>query len=444
MSVLVFLLVTVLEFGIAIAGKWLIAGRLKPGRYPLWGLTYFRWWLSDRLIEAAPSYFISGSSLHAWWLRALGAKVGQDAYIGSITLRAHDLVSVGDGVSIGNAVNIENARVFHGELCLGSVQIADQAHVGSYAVIEANTSIGPWGHLDAQSALREGQQVPPRRMCTGSPLRDMGAFDPNSLPPRPPVGRWQLFGEGLFFVLGALLIATLFFLPVFPSFMLIDKLDDPEIWSWLIVAPHAMVISAGYGIVLAAMPAASTERWWDVATQLALDGILFGGVCFVFVALFKWILIGRYRKRATPMWTPFVWLSEATTNMYEGLVVPNFMRYLRGTPWLPLAFKLLGCRIGRGVYMDTTDLTEFDCVSMGDHTEINALVCPQTHLFEDRVMKIDHVHIGEKVNIGPRSIVLYGAQVGDGAQLGPMTLVMKGENIPKASCWSGNPAEPIR
>ena len=63
-SVLVFLLATALEFAVAAAGKWLVAGRLKPGRYPLWGLTYFRWWLADRLIEAAPAYMLSGSPLY--------------------------------------------------------------------------------------------------------------------------------------------------------------------------------------------------------------------------------------------------------------------------------------------------------------------------------------------------------------------------------------------
>jgi hypothetical protein len=47
--------------------------------------------------------------------------------------------------------------------------------------------------------------------------------------------------------------------------------------------------------------------------------------------------------------------------------------------------------------MDTTDITEFDCVHIGDHSELNALSCPQTHLFEDRVMKIDRVDIGSKV-----------------------------------------------
>ena len=144
------------------------------------------------------------------------------------------------------------------------------------------------------------------------------------------------------------------------------------------------------------------------------------------------------------MWTLFVWLSEAVTNLYEGIAVPNFMRYLRGTPWLPPALRLLGCRMGRGIYMDTTDLTEFDRVSIGDHAELNALTCPQTHLFEDRVMKIDRVSIGARANIGPRSTVLYSASVPEAVQLGPMTLVMKGENIPPASRWTGNPAVPQR
>jgi non-ribosomal peptide synthetase-like protein len=130
--------------------------------------------------------------------------------------------------------------------------------------------------------------------------------------------------------------------------------------------------------------------------------------------------------------------------LYEGIAVPNFMRYLRGTPWLPLAFNLLGSRIGKGVYLDTTDITEFDCVHIGDHSELNALSCPQTHLFEDRVMKIDHVHIGARVYIGPRGAVLYSASVADDAWLGPLTLVMKGESIPAASRWSGCPAAPTR
>ena len=106
--------------------------------------------------------------------------------------------------------------------------------------------------------------------------------------------------------------------------------------------------------------------------------------------------------------------------------------------------RLLGCKIGHGVYLDTTDITEFDCVSIGDHSELNAAACPQTHLFEDRVMKVDHVMIGERVYMGPRSSVLYSARVENDAHLGPLTLVMKGEEIPAGSAWVGCPAAPAR
>ncbi|MET0351002.1 MAG: Pls/PosA family non-ribosomal peptide synthetase, partial [Rhizobacter sp.] len=663
MSILVFLFATVLEFAIAIAGKWLIAGRLAAGTYPMWGFVYYRWWVTDRLVEAAPSYLIHGSSLHAWWLRALGARVGADATIGSLTLRAPDLLTVGDRVSVGNAVNFENARVHEGRFVLGAIDLGHDAHVGSYAVLEGDTRLGDWAHLDAQSALRSGEAVPADRVFTGSPARDAGAFDRASLKPRPAVSPARLRAEAAFFVFGALLIATLFFMPVFPTFMVIDWLDDSEVfpalsamfqglpllkyfvlalpasavmivltallsagirWSvlprlrtgswpvhsnvycgkwlvnqiqesslqtlhglyatvyapawyrllgakvgrdaeistalgvvpdmltlgdetfiadavllgdeeidggwmtmqptvvsrrsfvgngayipdgttlpenvlvgvlsrapeagrmqsgdtWLgspamhlparetvagfpesltfrpspwrrlarglieafrIVAPHAIVISAGYAIVLAVMPTAGAGRWDEVAWDLTIYGLWFGLATYVFVAAFKWLLIGRYRKRAVPMWTPFVWLSEATTNLYEGIAVPNFMRYLRGTPWLPWALNLLGCHVGKGVYLDTTDITEFDCVRIGDHAELNALTCPQTHLFEDRVMKIDEVRIGRQVNVGPRTTVLYSAAVGDNVQLGPMTLVMKGESLPSDTRWAGNPAAP--
>ncbi len=664
-SIGVFLLATLLEFVFAIGGKWLVAGRLKPGVYPLWGATYFRWWLADRLVEAAPTYLLAGSSLYGWYLRLLGAKIGHDVVIGSLTIRAPDLLAIGDNVSVGNAVNFENARVERGRLILGRIALDDDACVSSYAILEGNTQVGRRGHLEGQSALPDGGSVPDGRVWCGSPARDAGAFDPSTLPPRPRVSRARLAGEALFFVFGMLLVATLFFMPVFPSFVLIDWFDergtlpilaqhsiqgqllryfvlalpasavlialtmlvsaairwgflprmmpgrsavhsnayckkwlvshiqesslnvlhgiyatvfapfwyrllgakvgrDAEIstalgvvpdmltlgdetfiadavmlgdeqidggWmtmeatvvsnrsfvgngsyipdgtvlpegvlvgvhthapanermtggdTWLgsppihlpareqvsgypehltyrpsparrlgralveafrIVAPHAVVIAVGYTVVLDLMPIAGAGRWGEVIWDLALISLAYGIGNYLFVLAFKWLLLGRYKKRAEPMWTPFVWLSEGVTNMYEGIAVPNFMRYLRGTPWLPVAFNLLGCRIGRGVYMDTTDITEFDCVTIGAHSELNALSCPQTHLFEDRVMKIDHVDIGSKVYLGPRSAVLYSAKVGDNARIGPLTLVMKGEHIPAATGWNGLPAAPQR
>ncbi|MGF0237472.1 Pls/PosA family non-ribosomal peptide synthetase [Rhodococcus sp. IEGM1300] len=664
-SVAVFLLATVLQFGIALAGKWLIAGRLKPGVFPLWGVTYFRWWAADRMVESAPVYLLSGSSLYPLWLRALGAKIGQDVIVGGAVVRAPDLLHIGNGVSVGNGVSFENARVERGQLHLGQITLQDNACVGSYVIMEGNTQVGPFGHLEGQSALADGHSVPAGRIWQGSPARDLGTFDTQRHSPRPSVTKGRLRVEGAFFVFGILLIATLFFIPVFPTFFLIDWFDDQHILPWLqsdnvalqlaryfilafpasavlivvtalasaalrwialprlqpgrysvhsntycakwlvshiqeaslnvlsgiyatvyapfwyrllgakvgrdaeistaqgvipdmltlgdetfiadavmlgdeqidggwmsmqptvisnrsfvgngsfipdgtvlpenvligvhssaprnseladgdtwlgsppinlpareqvggypesltfrpsplrrlargliegvrIVTPHAVVIAVGYTVMLDLMPLAGEERWGAVLGYLALIGLAYGVGNFLLVVALKWLVMGRYRKRADPMWTPFVWLSEGITSLYEGMAAPNFMRYLRGTPWLPLAFNLLGCKIGRGVYLDTTDITEFDCVTIGADSELNAGACPQTHLFEDRVMKIDHVTIGERVYMGPRSAVLYSAVIGNDAHLGPLTLVMKGEHIPAASRWTGCPAAPGR
>jgi non-ribosomal peptide synthetase-like protein len=209
-----------------------------------------------------------------------------------------------------------------------------------------------------------------------------------------------------------------------------------------IVLPQALTVGVGYMMVFDVLPAVEAGQWSKVFLRLAIDGVLYGLGCFLLLIILKWTLIGRYKTRSAPMWTLFVWLSEAVTNLYESIAVPNCVNFLRGTPMLPMFLRCLGAHIGKQVYLDTTDITEFDCAYIGDHVEMNALTGPQTHLFEDRIMKIGEVHIKEGVTVHPRSTILYHAVVEPYAQLGPLSLVMKGETIPAQSAWLGSPAQP--
>ena len=662
-ALLVYLLANFGSFLFVIAAKWLVVGKLKAGRYPLWGVMYFRWWLADRISEVPPRHLLSGSSLNAMYLRALGAKVGRDVLIGALTIRAPDLLSIGNGVSIGSSVNLENARVERGELILGAISIGDEAVVDSYAVMEGNSALGDYAHLGGLSSLAAGQRVPEAQIWEGSPSHFSAHVDLSCRPPRETISPLRTAWETLFYFLGANMVAVVFFLPVFPSFILIDYLDGrwlniadahvapmnafftylilsipasavlvlatvlastgfrylvlPRLtegsWSvhsavyfskWLgnqiqesslfvlhglyatvyapwwyrllgarvgagteistalgvvpdmltigtdsfvadgvmlgderieggwmslrptivgdrtflgngafvpdgsvlpddvligvqssvpanermhpgdtwvgnppiilpareqfagfdpkltfhpslrrrlsrglvealrIVMPMAVVIAVGYLTVALVMPLAGAGLFMDTAIALALAGFLYGVGSFLFVVLVKWLVVGRYRPRSAPMWTAFVWGSEAVTNLYESIAVPNFVDFLRGTPMLPPCMRLLGCKTGRGIYMDTTAMTEFDCVSIGDYSALNSLCGPQTHLFEDRIMKIGAVSIGRGVTIGPRTVILYGSHIGDGASLGPLSLILKGENIPAGTKWIGSPAEP--
>jgi len=108
---------------------------------------------------------------------------------------------------------------------------------------------------------------------------------------------------------------------------------------------------------------------------------------------------------------------------------------------LPWVLRLFGCKFGKGVFMDTTDITEFDCVTVGDFSAINNVAALQTHLYEDRVMKVGRVRLGRGVTIGGGATVLYDTYVGDFARIGQLSIIMKGEEIPANSSWHGAPAQ---
>jgi non-ribosomal peptide synthetase-like protein len=154
-------------------------------------------------------------------------------------------------------------------------------------------------------------------------------------------------------------------------------------------------------------------------------------------------VIGRYRSRVAPLWDRFVRRSELVTGLYEAAAVPGLLYLLVGTPMLPPLLRLFGARIGERTWIATTYLTEFDLVEIGDDAMIGRDVSLQTHLFEDRVMKMSTVRVGAGATVGDRAIVLYDGEVGAGTALEPLSLVMKGEQLPEGTRWRGIPAEGV-
>ena len=119
----VYMVINIATVLFAIAAKWLILGRMKPGRYPLWGTYFFRWWLVQRLISLTHPKWFQGSPVMRLFLIALGAKVGVDAVIGDHEVGAADLLEIGAGASIGGKVQFANARVEGNEFIVGRIAI---------------------------------------------------------------------------------------------------------------------------------------------------------------------------------------------------------------------------------------------------------------------------------------------------------------------------------
>ena len=179
------------------------------------------------------------------------------------------------------------------------------------------------------------------------------------------------------------------------------------------------------------------------AVLLAGPVLIAAGILAALVTVVaKRLLVGRHRVGNHPLWSPFVWRNELADTFTEVLAAPWFAAPARGTVALNAWLRLLGARIGRGVWCDSYWLPETDLVTLDDGSTVNRGCVVQTHLFHDRVLSMDTVTLKAGATLGPNSVILPAATIGRHATVGPVSLVMRGEGVPSRTRWIGNPIGP--
>ena len=411
----------ILMCGLTVAAKRLILGRVEPGRYSMSSWFYVRYWFVQQVNDLALRLLhpIYATLYVVPWYRALGVKVGRRAEISTAAAIVPDLVEIGPESFIADAVLFGAARVEPGALYLDRTRIGRRTFIGNSALLPTGADIGDEtliGVLSTPPASGEAAHRPGSTWF-GSP--------PISLPVRQNVG---LFDEGARFNPSRRLVLTRLAIEFVRVILSLTAF----------VALFSLLLSA----------CGTLSDWphgglW-IAGLFPFLYIAFAIGCGLVVVALKWLVVGRYKPTTTPLWSTFVWRTELVTATYENLAVPNLLEPLRGTMWLPAYLRLLGCRIGKRCYIDTTDVTEHDLVDIGDDVALNDFAGLQTHLFEDRVMKVSGVTVGDRATIGSYAIILYDSEIGADAQLGDLSVVMKGETLPAGTSWEGSPARLAR
>lgn len=395
--------------------RWLVMGKMPAGEYPTNGAVYMRKWFVDQLgkISLLVMHPVYASLYLPMWFRALGAKIGKRAEVSTASGVTYHLLELGDESFVADKVALGDPMIRNGWMELKHTKIGTRSFIGNAAVV-ADGTVWPDGALLGvlSTTPEHDARVPEQSTWLGVPSSQFPrresviGFDEASTY-RP---RWtQYLGRGI-----------------------IEGLR--------ILAPYTSIFICANLFVTALF---TIEESIGYAAYLLLP-ILYAGLVavpgFLFLAALKWTLVGKYRPAKWAMWTRQVWISEAITCLYEALAVPQLLEPLRGTPFLPFFLRLLGVKIGRRVIMDTTDVTEFDMVELGDGAVMEEGSGAQSHLFEDRVMKIGTVKIGERATVGSRAIVLYDAELERDVTLHANTLIMKGERVPAETSWVGVPA----
>ena len=111
----------------------------------------------------------------------------------------------------------------------------------------------------------------------------------------------------------------------------------------------------------------------------------------------------------------------------------------RGTPLWTFHLRLHGARLGKGVYINSLSLSDYNLLECGDGVVIGGDVHLSGHTVEAGIVKTGRVRIGSHVTIGLGSVIEIGVEVGDHAQIGALSFVPKRVQLEGGHVYAGAP-----
>jgi non-ribosomal peptide synthetase-like protein len=182
---------------------------------------------------------------------------------------------------------------------------------------------------------------------------------------------------------------------------------------------------------------------WAVFALLPLvsSGVALGSA--LSVVFLKWVVMGTFKPVIKPLWCVWIWTNEMMMGSFE-TVAQGIVEWWQGTPYACWFMRLMGCKIGKHVYLESILFSEFDLVEIGDYAALNLGSIGQTHLFEDRIFKSSYVKIGAECSVGNMTVVLYDTEMKDGSSIGSLSLLMKGETLAADTRCIGIPMREIK
>lgn len=388
---------------------------IKEGVYKINSFTYIRKLISDGLV-ASTLALINGMYATLYlppFLRKLGAKIGKLTEISTVANITPSLLEISDESFLADIATVGPYYIHKGYFALKSVKIGKRSFVGNAAFVPAGSEIPDEALIGVLSVL------PLSKMKKGSTWLGSPSFE---LPRRQ---ESQYFDESLTYKPTKELYIKRWIYEFFRSFL-------PSLFFYFFL----FTISAIFYKMLFNYSA------FTIAITLPLLSLAAGIISAALVALIKKLLIGTYTPKVKPLWDIFVRRSELVTALFENITVPGLLGFFTGTPFAALILRMYGVKVGKRCLIETTYVTEFDLVEIGNDCSIAPMTSLQTHLFEDRVMKMSYVKVKNGCSIGVRSVVLYDALLEEDVVLDSLSLVMKGETL-SLGRYRGIPVEKI-
>ena len=172
-------------------------------------------------------------------------------------------------------------------------------------------------------------------------------------------------------------------------------------------------------------------------------GFFLYGVSLLFLApLLNFLIVGRLKEWRGPYYSA----ESLKWFLHNGLTYLarfTFLEFVTPSPLGLLFYRMMGMKIGKGVQINSTWISDPSLIEIGDKSTIGGSVTLVAHYGQGGLLVIAPVKIGRGCTIGIKATIMGGAVIGDGAKLLPHSIVLPKTIVPAGETWGGVPAQKI-
>ncbi len=172
-------------------------------------------------------------------------------------------------------------------------------------------------------------------------------------------------------------------------------------------------------------------------------GFFLYGISLVFLAPAINFLIGGKLKE----WRgPYYSVESLRWFLHNGLTYLaryTFLEFVTPSPLGILFYQMMGMKIGKGVQLNTTWISDPSLIAIGDNSTIGGSVVIVAHYGQGGLLVIAPVKIGAFCTVGIKATIMGGVVIGDGAKILPHAVLLPNTIVPPWEIWGGAPAHKV-
>lgn len=166
-----------------------------------------------------------------------------------------------------------------------------------------------------------------------------------------------------------------------------------------------------------------------VGTGAALGYLTYGVSLIFIVPLFNFL----FPFKVKPFRGPWFSLPAIPWFVHNGLTYMvrfTFLEFVTPSPLNVLFYRMMGMKIGRGVVINTTYISDPCLITLEDYVTLGGSATVFGHYGQKGYLIIDPVHIGKGANIGLKASIMGGVKIGRSATVKPHSVVLPKTEVP--------------